>query len=346
MRNIKLEYIWMDGTEPTKRLRSKIKVIETDESLSDIMPQEWGFDGSSTNQADGENSDLVLRPVRWYRDRSDDPSLKIYVVCEVMNVDGTPHETNTRSKFDSNQGWDTTWVGFEQEYTFFDGSRPLGLPEKGYAPPQGPFYCGVGADEVFGRDIVDDHLELCLKFGVKITGINAEVMPGQWEFQVGAGETLTMCDDLIMARYLLFKVGETYGINISLDPKPVRGDLNGAGCHVNFSTPDMRANCRASSHSDVWGMDAIKAAIHRLSLRHDQHIAVYGHGNADRLTGAHETCSINDFRWGVSDRGASIRIPWQVERDQCGYLEDRRPAANCDPYEVCVALLQTICGGS
>ena len=331
-----VEYIWIDGAIPTKKIRSKIKIVDVEDRMNvslDDMP-EWGFDGSSTGQAEGNFSDCKLIPVRVYNHQYDHMPL---VLCEVRNADGSVHSTNTRRALAELQDElvkEDVLVGLEQEYTFFQGQRPLGWPENGYPPPQGPFYCGVGADEVFGRGLVLEHMYSCLNYGIQLSGINAEVMPGQWEFQVGAGDPLKISDDIIVARFLLYLLGERHGINVSLDPKPVRGDWNGAGCHVNFSTKSMREN---------GGLEFIHEACVRLGDRHKEHIAVYGHGNEARLTGLHETCSINEFRWGVSDRGASIRIPMDTANKGRGYLEDRRPAANCDPYEVCHILMETIC---
>ena len=333
---IPVEYIWIDGARPTKRLRSKIKIVDVEDRTNvslDDMP-DWGFDGSSTGQAEGNFSDCKLVPVRVYNHQYDHIPL---VLCEVFHSDGIVHETNTRRALATIQedlADEDVWVGLEQEYTFFQGQRPLGWPEGGYPPPQGPFYCGVGADEVFGRGLVLEHMYSCLNYGIQLSGINAEVMPGQWEFQVGSGDPLKMSDDLIVARFLLYLLGEKHGINVSLEPKPVRGDWNGAGCHVNFSTKSMRED---------GGLELIHEACARLGDRHKDHIAVYGHGNESRLTGLHETCSINEFRWGISDRGASIRIPMDTANSGKGYLEDRRPAANCDPYEVCHILMETIC---
>ena len=234
------------------------------------------------------------------------------------------------------------WIGFEQEYTLFKGNTPLGWPENGYPAPQGPFYCGVGADETFGREMVQDHLEACLDANLMLFGINAEVMPGQWEFQVGyrgiaeeSADPITVSDHLWVARWLLYRIGEEYGITATLDPKPVKGDWNGAGKHTNFSTAPMR--------NAETGKQTIDSAITALSRSHEQHISVYGHGLAERLTGQHETAHISQFRAGVSDRGAAIRIPQSVAEKGYGYIEDRRPGANADPYEVAAALVKTIC---
>jgi glutamine synthetase len=256
------------------------------------------------------------------------------VMCEVLLTDMTPHPTNTRAactaiadKVKSEQ----YLFGLEQEYTFFSGSRPLGFPDSGFPAPQGGYYCGVGADEVFGRPVVEAHLDACLTAGLKISGINAEVMPGQWEFQVGPLPSPEVGDHLWLARWLLYRVGEEFKISATLDPKPVRGDWNGAGCHTNFSTDKMRNDFQAN-------IDAAE----KLKTRHDLHIANYGFGIEDRLTGLHETASYKEFSYGISNRGASVRIPWQVEVDRKGYIEDRRPNANCDPYVVTRLIMETV----
>jgi glutamine synthetase len=324
------EYIWVDGTKPTAKLRSKTKVLD-----DGAEPPIWGFDGSSTNQAPGDKSDCVLRPVATFPD----PIRKgnnILVMCEVLLVSMAPHPTNTRAACEEvakAAASDEYLFGLEQEYTFFSGSRPLGFPEAGYPAPQGGYYCGVGADEVFGRPVVERHLEACLDAGLKISGINAEVMPGQWEFQVGPLSALDVSDHLWIARWLLYRIGEDFGVSATLDPKPVRGDWNGAGCHTNFSTKKMRSEFQPN-------IDAAEA----LRKRHDLHIANYGFGIEDRLTGLHETASYKDFSYGISDRGASIRIPWQVEVDGKGYIEDRRPCANIDPYIVTRLIMESVSG--
>ena len=335
MSKIKVEYIWMDGHQPTQKLRSKTKIIEGPvNSLSDIP--DWGFDGSSTLQAAGEDSDCMLKPVCYIQDpiRGGD---NLLAMCEVMNPDGSVHESNTRAQLREvakKYADQESWFGIEQEYTFFQGRVPLGWPEGGYPAPQGPFYCGVGADEVFGRDIVEEHLELCIDAGLEVSGINAEVMPGQWEYQIGPLGPLDVADQLWLSRWLLYRIAEDYGVSATLHPKPVQGDWNGAGAHANFSTKAMRSD---------GGMEVITAACEALGKNHEKHISVYGAHNEERLTGLHETCSIHEFRYGVSDRGASIRIPMNTANDGKGYLEDRRPAGNMDPYKVCAALIETTC---
>jgi glutamine synthetase len=258
-------------------------------------------------------------------------------MCEVMNADGTVHSTNTRAPLrvlSEKYKDEKAWFGIEQEYTLFEGRNPLGWPEGGYPAPQGPFYCGVGADEVYGRDIVEEHMQLCIDAGLQISGINAEVMPGQWEYQIGPLSPLDSGDQMWLSRWLLYRIAEDYGVSATLHPKPVKGDWNGAGAHTNFSTESMRS---------AGGIKVIEDACEKLSKKHDKHIEVYGAHNEERLTGLHETCSIKEFRYGVSDRGASIRIPMQTANDGFGYLEDRRPSANMDPYKVCAILIETTC---
>ncbi len=336
MAKITAEYIWIDGQKPTQKLRSKTKIIDGPvHKLSDLP--EWGYDGSSTYQASGHFSDLKLNPVRIAPDplhRDDD----ILVLCEVLNPDETVHWSNKRAQLreiSEKYADHETWFGIEQEYTLFDGNKPLGWPDKGFPAPQGGYYCGVGVDEVFGREIVEAHAAACIRAGIQIAGTNAEVMPAQWEFQIGPLPPLEMADELWLARWLLYRIGEEYLVSATLYPKPVKGDWNGAGAHTNFSTRAMRED---------GGIAVIEAAMEKLAKRHEDHIKVYGAHNEERLTGLHETAPIHEFRYGVSDRGASVRIPMATAAQKKGYFEDRRPAANMDPYEVCAILIETVCG--
>lgn len=330
------EYIWLDGHEPTPNLRSKAKVIAGPvKGLSDIP--EWGFDGSSTRQAEGKSSDCALVPVALVRDPIRGGK-NILVMCEVMNADGSVHPSNTRARLRELakvHADHEPLFGIEQEYTLLVGDRPAGWPKKGFPGPQGPYYCAVGTGNVASRELVERHLTACLRAGIEICGVNAEVLLGQWEYQIGPVGALEVCDQLCLARWLMERIGEDLGIRVSLEPKPVKGDWNGTGAHTNFSTKAMRAK---------GGIKAIEAACKKLAKRHKAHIAVYGADNDKRLTGSHETCDINTFRYGVSDRGASVRIPLATAKNGRGYLEDRRPAANMDPYRVCAALLETILG--
>ena len=327
------EYIWVDGHKPTPMLRSKTKILDN----SVKTPPIWGFDGSSTEQATGDRSDCMLLPVF----SCPDPlrgGKNILVLCEVrLAQTGEPHPTNTRAKcaetakkFAAHQ----MIFGIEQEYTMMrTNGRPYGFPEtEGEPGPQGPYYCGVGAGRVMGREIIEEHTWACIEAGLMIEGTNAEVMPGQCEFQIGAADALTVSDHLMVGRWLLERIAEDHDVVISLAAKPQKGDWNGAGAHTNFSTKAMRSS-----------YEAIEAACESLSKRVDLHVSNYGHDIESRLTGKHETAPYNKFSYGVSNRGASVRIPWQVARDRKGYAEDRRPNANCDPYVVTQLLLDAVC---
>ena len=324
----KLEYIWLDGYVPEPSLRSKTKVVDSEPGSAGDCP-EWSFDGSSTEQAEGSSSDCLLKPVKMIVDpQRNNASL---VLCEVLNADASAHASNGRATFEDETD---LWLGFEQEYTIMQGVKPLGFPPEGYPGPQGPYYCSVGLDNCVGRDIVEDHLDTCLEAGLSITGINAEVMKGQWEYQLFGKGAKSTCDDLWLSRYLLHRSAEQYGVTIELHPKPIKGDWNGSGMHTNFSNTAIR---------DKGGEDFIKDICEKFRGRHVEHIASYGSDNNQRLTGLHETQSIDQFSYGVSDRGASIRIPvGTVQNGWKGYLEDRRPASNADPYRVVNEILETL----
>jgi glutamine synthetase len=339
------EYIWLDGSAPVQKLRSKSRLLpyQAEPQVQDFP--NWGFDGSSTYQATGDKSDLELRPAAIVADPFRGPG-NYLVMCEVFTAQGESHPTNYRKNLrlamDQVGASAEPFIGFEQEYTLFKDGSPLGFPNGGYPAPQGPYYCSIGASTVFGRPIVEKHLNLCLAAGLAVYGINAEVMPGQWEFQIGYrglkedADPLTMADHVWFARYLLERVAEESGVTVKWDCKPMLGDWNGAGMHTNFSTRATREKGR--------GAAAIEQAVTALSKRHAEHIREYGAGLELRLTGHHETCSIHEFKSGAGNRGASIRIPLSTAQNGYGYIEDRRPGANADPYRVAFMLLETICG--
>ena len=338
MAKYKLEYIWLDGYKPVANLRSKtqIKEFSSFPKLEDLP--NWGFDGSSTKQAEGKSSDCVLKPVAVYPDSTRKNG--VLVMCEVMMPDGkTPHITNSRATIVDDEG---TWFGFEQEYFLFQDGRPLGFPEGGYPAPQGPYYTGVGYANVgdVARQIVEEHLDLCLDAGINHEGINAEVAAGQWEFQIFGKGSKKAADDVWLARYLLIRLCEKYQIDVEFHCKPLRDiwgralDWNGSGMHANFSTAFMR---------ETGGKDYFEKLMAAFAKYMDEHIAVYGPDNHMRLTGLHETQSIDKFTYGLADRGASIRIPHSfINAGYKGYLEDRRPNSAADPYQVASRILKTI----
>ncbi len=321
---IRAEYIWIDGTQPLPYVRSKTKILESGTTEFPI----WGFDGSSTNQAPGDNSEAsaLAGPIETLHPRA----------VFLTNDEDALHRLSRAALVETYEKYadQEPIFGIEQEYTFFKENRPLGWPIEGYPAPQGPYYCGVGAIEIAGRDIVEDHTQACIDAGLDISGTNAEVMLGQWEFQVGPVDPVAVSDHLWVARYLLYRIAENYRVDASIAAKPIKGDWNGAGAHTNFSTNAMREN-----------YDAVIVACESLGAegKPEEHIKGYGLGSEERLTGLHETQRYDQFSYGVSDRGASVRIPWQVHLDGKGYIEDRRPNANMDPYVVTRLITNTCC---
>merc|ERR1719464_2606643 len=314
-------YIWIDGTG--EGLRCKTKTLDNAPKSVEDLPI-WNYDGSSTYQAEGSNSDTYLHPCKIYPDPFRGGA-NILVMCDTSKFNKEPTETNHRracAEVMKSAAATGPWFGMEQEYTLLDtDGHPLGWPKGGFPGPQGPYYCSAGTDVAFGRSIMEAHYSACIYAGITIAGTNAEVMPGQWEYQIGPCEGIDSGDHMWVSRYLMIRVCEEQGVNVSFDPKPIPGDWNGAGCHTNYSTATMRA---------PGGYSEIIKAIEKLADKHMEHINLYGTGNERRLTGAHETAPIDKFSYGVANRGASVRIPRTSEADGCGYFEDRRPASNMD----------------
>ena len=323
---VQAEYIFIDADGD---VRSKCRTVDSKKATVAQLP-DWNYDGSSTEQAPGEDSEVIMKPKAVFKDpfRGGD---NILVLTDTYTPGGTPLPTNTRKPamdiFESRPEAAGAWFGLEQEYTLFnlDMVTPLGWPEGGYPGPQGPYYCGAGADRSYGRAISEAHYKACLFAGLEIGGTNAEVMPGQWEYQIGPCTGIDSGDQLMVSRYILKRVCEDFGVHVTLDPKPIPGDWNGAGMHTNFSTEKMRK---------AGGLVEIEKAIRKLGTKHQEHINAYGEGNERRLTGKYETADINTFSYGVANRGCSIRIPRSTDADGYGYLEDRRPSSNGDPYVV------------
>jgi len=333
MTKFKLEYIWLDGYEPTPNLRSKTKIA----SFAAMPALEelplWNFDGSSTRQAEGSSSDCFLQPVAVVPDPARTNAL--LVMCEVLLPDGTPHPSNSRATIPDQPD---AWFGFEQEYFLYRDGAPLGFPKEGFPAPQGEYYTGVGYRNVgeVARRIVDEHVDLCLEAGIDLEGTNAEVAKGQWEFQIFGKGSKRAADELWLARFLLMRLCERYGVDVNWHCKPLGAELdwNGSGLHTNFSTRYMR---------EVGGEEYFSALMAAFDAYKLDHIAVYGPDNHLRLTGLHETQAIDKFNYGVADRGASIRVPHSFVADgHRGYLEDRRPNSLGDPYRIAGRILQTI----
>ena len=335
MSPLRLEYVWIDNDY---HLRSKMKVVHNtciDTIRVEDIP-EWNYDGSSTNQSSGSDSEVIIKPCRMFSSKKD--MFHILVLCDTYTPRGEPLKTNNRNNANEifKQKLETEpWFGIEQEYFIIDPitNKPLGYDEN---KTQGQYYCSVGTENAFGRKIAEEHLLECINYGVTISGINAEVAPGQWEYQIGPCEGIESGDNLWIARYLLQKVAETHNVIINIEPKPLPGDWNGSGCHTNYSTKQMREGT-----PDENGLYYINMEIDKLSKKHTEHMEVYGSGNEMRMTGEHETASYDKFTSGTANRGASIRIGNANVNNKQGYFEDRRPSSNCDPYMVTSKIFET-----
>tara|TARA_Y100001970_G_scaffold293822_1_gene443521 strand:- start:503 stop:1525 length:1023 start_codon:yes stop_codon:yes gene_type:complete len=335
-----VEYVWLGGNN---ELRSKTRVFDgIISSLHDIS--EWNYDGSSTGQAKGRDSEVIIKPKSLFKDPFRPSIANAFIVlCDTYTPNGVPLKNNKRCWAESlfNQALDEQpWYGIEQEYFLMDmkTGKPLGFPADGWPNSQGQYYCSVGAKNAFGREVVEEHLDACLKAGIQISGLNAEVAPGQWEFQVGPCVGIHAGDHVWIARYLLLRIAEKYGYGVNFEPKPIKGDWNGSGCHTNYSTLSMREGT-----ADKTGLQIIEEAIQKLSTTHAEHMAVYGENNHERMTGEHETASYDIFTYGRANRGASIRIGNETIDNHKGYFEDRRPSSNMDPYLVTAMLFKTTC---
>jgi len=333
------EYVWLGGHS---ELRSKTRVLDwetnTDEFNINNYP-DWNYDGSSTGQAEGSDSEVIIKPCAIFPD----PFRKggMLVLCSTYKPDGTPLPNNHRewakSIFDQDLDAEP-WFGIEQEYFLVskETGKPLGFPEKRLPNPQGQYYCSVGAENAFGREIVNEHLDACLYAKLDISGINAEVAPGQWEYQIGPCIGIESGDQLWIARYLMERVAEKHGVVIDIRAKPLLGNWNGSGCHTNYSTIDMR-----ESDEEKSGLECIYEAMEKLEAKHKEHMEVYGEGNELRMTGKHETASFDTFTYGKANRGASVRIGNETINNEEGYFEDRRPSSSMDPYLVTAKLFET-----
>ncbi len=327
-----LEYIWLDGWN---NLRSKVKVI--DKTITDISDVPlWNYDGSSTYQSESKDSEIILKPVLLTPNPFFKDTEAWFVLCELMTNSGVSIDTRNAAvkQFDLKPELKPKF-GIEQEFFLMCplSKRPLGFPKHGYPEEQGKYYCSVGYDRCFKRNFLDEALEILLKMGVPLTGYNMEVCPGQMELQVCADGILA-ADYLMLTRYVLNRLGEKHQVLIEFGSKPVKGDWNGSGCHVNFSTTEtMKPD----------NYKVIVEYIEKLRLNHTSHIELYGTDNCERLTGKHETSDLNTFTYGVGNRNVSIRIPNETFKNQCGYIEDRRPSSSCDPYLVTSKIFQTCC---
>ena len=327
-----VDYVWLGGQ---LELRSKTRVLylKTAATLVDIP--DWNYDGSSTKQSDVGNSEILLKPRRIFRCPFRPNGL--IVMCDTYqrrSGDSEPTPTNHRAEsakvFEQYSNMEC-WFGIEQEYFITDSTTnyPVGYQD---FQEQGPYYCSVGSQRAFCRQLSDAHLNACILAGIDICGTNAEVAPGQWEYQIGiVKDGLDACDQLWISRYILEKLTESFpNLTINWHPKPY-SDLNGSGCHVNFSTRHTRAS---------YGIDKIEDIFRILQSNHARDMKVYGLDNHLRMTGQHETSDFTEFTWGYGSRTTSARIGYETEMKAQGYFEDRRPASNMDPYLVLPCLVR------
>ena len=351
---VRASYVWCSGGDSHHDIRGKDRTLTFTAEQMLLTPQEalaaglfpsWNFDGSSTNQAKGLDTEIMIKPVSAFPSPfpTAAPDIRRFIVlCECFLPSGEPTPDNyrfvARTVFGADPKNLEPWFGMEQELVLVDAftRHPIGWPQYGFPAPQGPYYCGNGANAAFGRQYHDKFYELALSMGLKISGTNAEVLPSQWEFQVGPCVGIEAGDHLTVARWLYVRLLEGDRADVDFRAKPFpQGDWNGSGLHTNFSTTETRAE---------GGLSKIYEYIERMSKTVAHDIPFYGSDNNQRLTGAHETSRIDQFGFGVGTRGTSIRIPNEVNKEKKGYFEDRRPAADADPYLVSARLFASAVG--
>ncbi|PZC84686.1 glutamine synthetase 1, mitochondrial [Helicoverpa armigera] len=334
-------YIWIDGSGIN--MRCKDRVLDCVPYSPDAAPC-WFFDGCFTGQASKDSTDAMLRPAAVYRDpfRADP---HVLILCDVFLGDGKkPAATNHRvfcNELCEIHRDEEPWFGMEQECTMLDvDGWGLGWPKGGGFPAKKYqySYCGVGAKYIAGRDVMESHAKACLFAGVDFMGSNAEVMNACWEWQIGTTFGIKAADDLWMSRFIMNRVAEDYGVDITYHPKPFGHLHPGVGMHHNFSTKRMRAD---------GGYAFIEECIKKLEKNHKKHMKVYGNDestNRMRLMGKFDTSAFDKFSWGIANRNASIRLQRGIKKKGKGFMEDRRPGGDSDPYLVCGLLLETCLG--
>ncbi len=329
-----IEYIWLDGANKTRSKTRVLKLKATNYGIAITDIPDWNYDGSSTGQADSDgNTEMILKPCMLYKNPFHRDDKHWFVLCDITNG---PRKRAVEIFEQLSQ--EEPWFGLEQEYFIFYKDFGLNMLNE----TQGPYYCGVGYGELnrldnrkfFERIIAEEHLDACLYAGLTMSGMNAEVACHQWEFQVGPCEGISAADQLYIARYILERIAEKYDCIIDYRPK-LNNAINGSGCHVNFST------CSSRKEGGLRLM--IDKYIFNLGKCHLEDVQKMGEHNELRLTGKHETSSYKTFSFGIGTRNTSVRIGNETHRDGCGYFEDRRPAANMEPYLVTSLIFQRCC---
>ena len=341
------EYIWLDSEYS---FRSKTRIIYNDPHRPPVIPDDkssvewipkWNYDGSSCGQSDigaGINTEIELYPVYWCWDPFRKEIMErgqhshtrcIMVLCD-NNATAASRRNHAIESFKKPQTSEP-WFGIEQEYYLVNSENskcPYGYTESNMPKHQKRFYCNMSREN--GRDVAEKHMWYCISADLKIAGVNAEVGPSQWEYQIGPCVGIAAGDELMLSRYIMERiVSDIPGMTISWSPKPFR-QYNGSGCHTNFSTKEMR---------EKGGYRHIIRSIELLGQRcANAQNDLYGVDNYLRTTGTHEAPSSKEFSYGVGTRNTSVRIGKQTSKDQKGYYEDRRPGANMNPYYVIAQL--------
>lgn len=331
MKTLLVEYIWIDGDfelrSKNRTIKTNIDQLDTDTDVLQIITP-WNYDGSSTAQAVTKDSEVILKPIRVVKDPFSNSKYPSYLaLCETFDNNDKPLDSNTRALarkvFDDCTEEYEPWFGLEQEFFVMDCKtrKPYGHQSL-YSDNH---YCQVGGKRAVKRNFVQKAYEYALDAGLTVSGMNAEVAPGQWEIQVGPVLGIHAADELCLLRYILHRTSEEFkDLYVDLSAKPIEGE-NGSGCHCNFSTKNMRKH---------WTHKEILLDMEKLRKHHKHSIKVYGKDNKDRLVGKYETSSFDEFSWGYGSRNTSVRVPNQVQQNGRGYLEDRRPSSSCDPYLV------------
>ena len=337
--NTIIEYIWIDANN---HFRSKTRLITNSLIINLSSVPNWNYNGSSTGQTDSDNSEVTLIPVFLCPDPFRLQNHKL-VYC-ITYHDGKALENNYYNKainiFDTvSVGFYKPWFGMEQEFFIMDKISKMPV-EYSKNNKQGKYYCNIDECPKVERKIMEEFLSKAIDANLNICGINAEAAQGQWEFQIGPCLGIEIGNHMMIARYILCRVAHEHHCTIDFSPKPLGNDWNGSGCHINYSTFHTRSGNQDKNQT---GLDVIHDYIKSLEKVHHEMIQCYGKDNELRMTGHHETASISDFSHSVGGTTTSIRIGKNVEKNKYGYFEDRRPAANCDPYLVSCLLFYHTC---
>lgn len=337
-----LEYIWIDGRG---NLRSKYRTAfpkfdsYADAAHNYIAVKDWNYHDSSTYQASTENTEIALIPVAYYLNPFFEQGRAFLILCKTYNADGSP--TNTNFRHDAEKLFESStshyldpYFRINQEYFIIQSSGTTNFaPLCSYEQPQPDYYCGVG--NVTLRNLAEKHYQYCLNAHLKISAVNAEMEPTQWQFQIGPSSKISASDELWVARYILVKLSEEFRVCICFKPKSLPNPSNSSSLHLHtsFSTQETR------DAQNQNGLKCIYQYIDRLSKKHTEHICIYGH-NSNRV---HSGSDYHTFSFASGYRGNNICIPKSVLKAGCGYLEDMRPASNADPYRVTAAIFSTAC---